>query len=90
MIIASNLTNEEKGSLVAVLKKRKDALAWKITDIKGLSPSYCSHKINLEEGSKPVVQHQRRLNPKMQEVVQKEVVKLLDAALYIQFLTVNG
>lgn len=39
-----------------MLKKRKNVIAWKITDIKGISPSYCSHKINLEKGAKPVVQ----------------------------------
>lgn len=39
------------------------------------------HKIRLGYNSKPVVQLQRRLNPKLQEVVQKEVVKLLDAGV---------
>ena len=53
---------------------------WKITNIKGITSSYCSHKIILEEGTKPVVQHQRRLNPNMQEVVKQEF-KLLDARI---------
>jgi hypothetical protein len=35
----------------------------------------------MEENYKPVVQHQRRLNPNMQEVVKKEVIKLLDVGL---------
>ena len=39
-----------------VLKKRQNAIAWKITDIKGISPTYCSYKINIEEGAKLVVQ----------------------------------
>ena len=47
VIITSNLTQIEKDQLVKVLKKRKNAIAWKITDIKGISPSCCSHKINL-------------------------------------------
>jgi hypothetical protein len=37
------------------------------------------HKINLEEDAKPVVDHQRRLNPKMKEVIRKEVIKLIEA-----------
>ena len=37
--------------------------------------------INLEDDAKPVRQMQRRLNPHMKEVVQKEVVKLLDAGI---------
>ena len=30
---------------------------------------------------KPVVDHQRRLNPKMKEVVRKEILKLLEAGI---------
>ncbi|XP_052627208.1 uncharacterized protein LOC128133721 [Lactuca sativa] len=81
VIIASDLTKSEKEELVRVLKKRKNVIAWKITDIKGISPSYCSHKIKIEEGAKSVMEHQRRLNPNMQEVVKKMVVKLLDAGI---------
>ena len=39
------------------------------------------HKILLEDNAKPVVQPQRRLNPAMKEVVQKEVTKLLEAGI---------
>src|SRR5436189_3022057 len=35
----------------------------------------------MEEEYKPVVQPQRRLNPAMQDVLRKEVVKLLDAGI---------
>ena len=37
------------------------------------------HKILLEETSKPSVEHQRRRNPVMKEVVRKEVLQLLNA-----------
>nr|GEZ45740.1 retrovirus-related Pol polyprotein [Tanacetum cinerariifolium] len=35
----------------------------------------------MEEDYKPVVQHQRRVNPKIHDVIKKEVEKLLDAGL---------
>ena len=35
----------------------------------------------MEDGFKPTIERQRRLNPNMQEVVKKEVVKLLDAGI---------
>ena len=41
----------------------------------------CQHKINLEADAKPVRDHQRRLNPKMKEVVRKEILKLLEAGI---------
>ncbi|GKC83551.1 reverse transcriptase domain-containing protein, partial [Tanacetum coccineum] len=38
-------------------------------------------KILMEDNFKPAVQHQRRVNPKIHEVIKKEVIKLLDAGL---------
>nr|GEV31029.1 reverse transcriptase domain-containing protein [Tanacetum cinerariifolium] len=53
----------------------------KITDIKGIDPRFCTHKILMEEDYKPVVQSQRRVNPKIHEVIKKEVIKLLDVGM---------
>ncbi|GJU80621.1 reverse transcriptase domain-containing protein [Tanacetum coccineum] len=38
-------------------------------------------KILMEEDAKPTVQHQRRVNPKIHEVIKQEVIKLLDVGL---------
>ncbi|GJT16242.1 reverse transcriptase domain-containing protein [Tanacetum coccineum] len=81
VIISSQLTKEKKNKLVVVLKKHKQAFAWKTTDIPSIYPSFYKHKIQLLDDKKPVVQKQRRLNPNMQEVVKKEIVKLLDAGI---------
>ncbi|GKB33816.1 reverse transcriptase domain-containing protein [Tanacetum coccineum] len=81
VIIAKNLKDEEKERLIKVLKSHKQAIAWKLFDIKGIDPQFCTHKILMEDDFKPVVQHQRRVNPKIHEVIKKEVVKLLDAGL---------
>src|SRR6187200_431474 len=48
---------------------------------RALVPTICQHKIKLEENAKPVIDHQRRLNPKMKEVVRKEILKLLEASI---------
>ena len=64
-----------------MLKRRIRASGWKISDIRGISPSYCMQKILMEDGYKPTIERQRRLNPNMLEVVMKEVVKLLDAGI---------
>ncbi|GJR39157.1 hypothetical protein Tco_1214841 [Tanacetum coccineum] len=79
VIIAKNLKDEEKARLLKVLKSHKRAIAWKISDIKGIDPQFCTHKILIEDDFKPAVQHQRRVNPKIHEVIKKEVIKLLDA-----------
>nr|GEY88803.1 DNA-directed DNA polymerase [Tanacetum cinerariifolium] len=47
----------------------------------GIDPEFCSHKILLEEDYSPKVQSQRRVNPKIHDVIKKEVEKLFDAGL---------
>ncbi|GJT52432.1 hypothetical protein Tco_0978589 [Tanacetum coccineum] len=65
VIIAKGLKSDQKEALINVLKYHKRAIAWKITDIKG---------ILMEDDCKPSVQSQRRVNPKIHEVIKKEVV----------------
>ncbi|GJU61843.1 reverse transcriptase domain-containing protein [Tanacetum coccineum] len=67
VIIAKNLKEDEKVQLLKVLKSHKRAIAWKISDIKGIDPQFCTHKILLENDSKPAIKHQRRVNPKIHE-----------------------
>nr|GEW10699.1 reverse transcriptase domain-containing protein [Tanacetum cinerariifolium] len=81
VIIAKDLSVDEKNALLKVLKSQKQAIAWKLTDIKGIDPEFCSHKIFLEEDYTPKVQSQRRVNPKIHDVIKKAVEKLLDARL---------
>nr|GEW51290.1 DNA-directed DNA polymerase [Tanacetum cinerariifolium] len=81
VIISKDLKVDEKEALLKVLKSHKRDIAWKITDIKGIDPWFCTHKILMEEDYKPTVQSQRRVNPKIHEVIKKEVIKLLDAGM---------
>ncbi|GJR44007.1 reverse transcriptase domain-containing protein [Tanacetum coccineum] len=82
VIIAKGLKNDEKDALLKVLKSHKGAIAWKITDIKGIDPRFCTHsnylkwKMIITYGSKS-----RRIRPKIHEVIKKEVLKLLDAGM---------
>nr|GFD27703.1 hypothetical protein [Tanacetum cinerariifolium] len=48
VIIGKDLSPNEKTDLINVLKNQKKAIAWKLTDIKGIDPEFCSHKILLE------------------------------------------
>nr|GEZ40897.1 hypothetical protein [Tanacetum cinerariifolium] len=50
-------------------------------DLKGIDHEFCSHKILLEDDYSPKVQSQRRVNPKIHDVIKKEVEKLLDVGL---------
>ena len=81
VIISANLSEHEEERLLKTLKKHRAAIGYTLDDLKGISPTLCQHKINLEEDAKPVRDHQRRLNPKMKEVVRKEILKLLEAGI---------
>nr|GEX22288.1 hypothetical protein [Tanacetum cinerariifolium] len=86
IIIAKDLSVEEKAALIKVLKSHKRAIAWKLSDIKGINPEFYTHKILIEDEFKPAVQHQRRVNLKIYDVIKKEVEKLPDAGLIYPIL----
>nr|GEX45132.1 reverse transcriptase domain-containing protein [Tanacetum cinerariifolium] len=81
VIISKDLSDEEKTALITVLKSHKRAITWKLYDIKGIDLEFCTHKILMEDGFEPAIQHQRRFNPKIHDVIKKEVLKLLDVGL---------
>ena len=86
VIIASDLTEEKEQKLIKILRKPIEAIAWSIEDLKGTSPSICMHKILLEENAKTSIEHQRRLNPIMKEVVRKEVLKWMNVGFIYAIL----
>nr|GEW10796.1 reverse transcriptase domain-containing protein [Tanacetum cinerariifolium] len=60
VIIANDLKDVEKEALINVLKSHKWPIAWKISNIKGIDPRFCTHKILMEDDYKPVIHSQRR------------------------------
>nr|GEY53050.1 hypothetical protein [Tanacetum cinerariifolium] len=81
VIIAKDLSVEEKTALLTVLNSHKRAITWKLSDIKGINLELYTHKILMEEDFTSVVQQQRRVNPKIYDVIKQEDIKLLDAGL---------
>ena len=79
MIIFAALIENEEQRLLKIIRKYKEAISWSIEDIKGIGPSICMRKIMLQNNAKTSVEHQRRLNPVMKDVVRKEVLKWLNA-----------
>ena len=69
------MTEIEEQKLLKILRKHKEAIALSIEDLKGISPSICMHTILLNDDAKTSIEHQRRLNPVMKDVVRKEVLK---------------
>ncbi|WZZ44734.1 hypothetical protein YC2023_040993 [Brassica napus] len=81
VIVSSELTETEISELLKTLKRFRKAIGYSLDDIKGISPSLCMHRIHLEDESVTSIEHQRRLNPNLKDVVKKEILKLLDAGV---------
>ncbi|CAM8885249.1 unnamed protein product [Rhodiola kirilowii] len=73
VIIKSGLETDQERRLIKVLRQHKLAIGWTLADLRGVSPAVCMHRILLENGAKPSREPQRRLNPIMMEIVQKEI-----------------
>ena len=81
IIISANLSEHEEERLLKVLRKHMAGIGYTLHDLKGISPTLCQHKINMEPNAKPVVDHQCQLNLKMKEVVRTEILKLLEVGI---------
>ena len=53
VIISSSLESNQENKLLEILRTHKTAIGWIISDIKGISPLICTHRIHLEEDVKP-------------------------------------
>jgi hypothetical protein len=65
VIVSDELSFEENENLLNLLKKHRKVIGYSINDLKGLSPTFWSHRIPMEDQFKPVVDHQRRLTHAM-------------------------
>ncbi|WZZ88058.1 hypothetical protein YC2023_116637 [Brassica napus] len=81
VIVNSELNNVETAKLLCELRKHRKAIGYSLEDIPGISPDLCIHRIHLEDESMTSIEHQRRLNPNLKDVVKKEIMKLQEAGV---------
>ena len=53
VIISDKLSEEEMNKLIAVLEKHRLVLGYTLQDLKGISPTLCTHKIPLDHAIAP-------------------------------------
>ena len=81
VIISSKLDMKQEEQLLEVIRQNEEAIRWTLTNLKGLDPSLCTHRIFLEDELRPVKEAQRQLNPKVWETVKEEILKWLNAKI---------
>uniref|UniRef100_A0A2N9I5B2 Integrase catalytic domain-containing protein n=1 Tax=Fagus sylvatica TaxID=28930 RepID=A0A2N9I5B2_FAGSY len=77
--ISASLSVEERMYLVELLKEYQDVFAWQYNEMPGIDPKLVAHSLNVEPGTKPVVQPMRTFHPEVEAQITQEVKKLLSA-----------
>ena len=54
VVISSSFTTTQEDCLLEILMRCKKMIGWKISNLKGISPLFCTHHIYMEEEAKPV------------------------------------
>jgi ribonuclease HI len=77
--ISTSLSAVERVCLINLLKEYQDVFAWKYDEMPGIDPGLVAHSLNVEPGTKPVVQPARTFHTEVEAQITQEVKKLLAA-----------
>ncbi|RVW21846.1 Retrovirus-related Pol polyprotein from transposon 17.6 [Vitis vinifera] len=75
--IGSDLSTDERDSLIQLLRSYLDVFAWSYEDMPGLDPSIVQHRLPLLPHARPVKQKLRRSHPRWSLQVKEEIQKQL-------------
>jgi hypothetical protein len=81
IIIGSDLSPSEKGSLIQFLQKNRDVFAWSAKDLTGVDRNFIEHKLNIDASVKPRRQKLRKMSDDKVVEVKSEVQRLLEASV---------
>jgi len=59
----------------------QDVFSWSYEDLCGFDPTIIQHAIPIQKGIKPVRKKQRPINPALEEIIRKELEKLLKVVI---------
>ena len=73
--ISQNLTLENKGRYIKLMKEFSDVFVWSYKDLKVYDTSVIQHTIPIIENEKPFKHKLRRVNPLLFPLIEKEIKK---------------
>uniref|UniRef100_A0A2N9I1I7 Integrase catalytic domain-containing protein n=1 Tax=Fagus sylvatica TaxID=28930 RepID=A0A2N9I1I7_FAGSY len=77
--ISMSLSAEERKCLIDLLHEYKDVFAWDYDEMPGIDPGLVAHSLNVEPGTRPMVQPMRTFHTEVEAQITQEVKKLLAA-----------
>lgn len=81
VIVATDLHGEQVNAFVVVLQQFRIVIKWTIAGIISIPLGVCTYKIQSIKDYNSSIENQRCLNPTIQEVMCKEIMKWLDAGV---------
>ncbi|XP_026420211.1 uncharacterized protein LOC113316206 [Papaver somniferum] len=79
--IGAKLPEEERESLISLLKENKYVFAWSLKDIPGIDPTIACHRLDIRENYKPVRQKPCKMAPERKANVAEEIERMLEAGI---------
>ena len=73
LTIGSDLSTDERDSLIQLLISYLDIFEWSYEDMSGLDPSIVQHRLPLLPHAKPVKEKLRRLHPRWSSQVNEKI-----------------
>lgn len=73
----------EHNVFIDLWNKYNDVVSWTYEDLKGFDLSLSQHTIELDPATKTLRQKQRPINPTIEPLMKKELVKLIEARLIL-------
>ncbi|XP_061372006.1 uncharacterized protein LOC133314536 [Gastrolobium bilobum] len=77
--IGATLDPETKDRLIKLLRDNRDLFAWKPSDMPGIDPEVCCHRLSIDPKAKPISQKKRKFGVERQKIIDEEVKRLHDA-----------
>jgi hypothetical protein len=71
IIVSDKLSQEETYKLVTILERHKSAIGYSLHDLKGISPTLCTHRIPMDPDSSPSRNHNGDLTMPCERLLRK-------------------
>jgi hypothetical protein len=79
--LGTGCSEQEKSTFIKLFKEFKDVFAWTYDDLKTFDPNIIQHIIPMKPQTQPFQQKLRKMHPKLEPTVKKELNKLLNAKI---------
>ena len=82
--LSKAVPEEMRDKFTELFHEFEDVFAWDHTELKGIDPSVCQHRIPLKMDARPIRMQRYRMNPNYAKKVKEEIDALLKAGFIVE------